>query len=530
MNQAGEGENPQVPLCSVTTEPQGVALRKTRRSTVLGACFLALALGLAFSGRAVTVIDGVLVISDTIGFLVQGSFESASPPSQAALVEGQPPFTPPPNHSQYGLYPSLIPLPALAAVWPLRGTVSAQIVERVTALTWAAGVAMSAWMFLRLVRSLSKNASGLWAPAFVASTFIWPYTAESFLEPWAAAFIALGAERLVRAGSDGTGGEGLQSAVFWGIACLLKPVLWLTTPALVLVAAIKARESKKRVPALLVGLLSGLCVAGMTLVLTNLVRNGSLLEVGYGEQTGGFTTPLFHGLLFMTVFPGRSVFLFAPLTAVSVFACRKLDTPQKLLFFAVPALHLLVVARWWCWDGGGAWGPRHLLPVLPLLIAPAVFLKPAFVLPPALAGVILNLPGVLVIPGTWVAYAENLNGPASWPKLGNERVALVPSLLPVYGHAWMLAPDRLPAPWLRESTPRQPILGKELTVSPIWLRKALSLPPIQPQLPRVILRIAHNYALRGEVEPARRFVRAAREIDPADLTGRRLEDALQLDR
>lgn len=497
------------------------------RHGLLGAALLVLVLALAFVGRSVTVIDGALVISDTVGFLVKGRFQAASAPTVQPVVEGQPAYTPPADHSQYGLYPSLLPLPSLALVWPVRASAGPRVVESFAAFTWALGAALCALAFLRLARVLSPGASPLWAPAFLAGTFLWPFAAESFVEPWAAALLALGAERLLTPALAGSRARGLQCAVPWALACLLKPVLWLTAPVLLLSAAFMERRDREAQAGLAVRVVLGLAAGAGVFCLTNLIRNGSLLEVGYGPQAGSFTTPLLKGLVALTLLPGRSLFLFAPLAAVALLAIPKIDPGRRLVLLLVPLVHLTVVSRWWCWDGGGAWGPRHLLPVLPLLAAPAVLLSRRLTLPAVAFGVLVNLPGVLVTPGAWVSYAERLPGPAAWPAPGNERVATVPVLFPIYGHVWLLAPRRLPAPWLTPGDTGGSPPQLEAVLSPMWARRLLSLPPISPVLPRVILGIARNYAARGEMETAFDFVKAAREIDPLDPAGRLLEEQLR---
>ena len=92
--------------------------------------------------------------------------------------------------SKYGLFPSLLPLPFAAAVWPLRRALSSESLDAAVSLTRAVGAGLSALAFLSLARRLKPSASPLWGPAFLAGTFLWPYAAESFVEPWAAAALA----------------------------------------------------------------------------------------------------------------------------------------------------------------------------------------------------------------------------------------------------------------------------------------------------------------------------------------------------
>ena len=45
--------------------------------------------------------------------------------------------------------------------------------------------------------------------------------------------------------------------------------------------------------------------------------------------------------------PGRSLFIYAPLCLVGLVAARRLSAPALALCVLTPAVHLLVVARWW---------------------------------------------------------------------------------------------------------------------------------------------------------------------------------------
>jgi hypothetical protein len=494
-----------------------------------GLALVALLAG-AFIGRAVISADGSWVLSETLGFLVTGRFEAATiqqpgevtpSSSEAAAV-----------HSKYGLFPSLVPLPFAAAVWPARGAVGGRGVDAAVSLTWAAGVGFAALAFVRLVRALRPEASLWWAPAFVAGTFLWPYAADSFLEPWEAALFALGAALLLDPGARNSGRGGALAGGVLSLAFLLKPILWVTAPVWLLVALGRARRSGRhiRFVAGFVGLeLLALAVAG----LANVVRHGSLWNTGYGGESLAFTSPILEGLSGLTVRPGRGVLFYAPLVLLALASARRLSRLQLLALFGIPVLLLLVVSRWWAWHGGSAWGPRLLLPVLPLLVAPAALARARLVVPFVLAGACLNLGGVLVAPGAFISYVEAIRPPSgsTWPAPGSDRVSSVGVLTPLWGHPWLFlrgaAGVRLPAPWLVagavEGAP-PPSLAEFL--SPAGARLLFGLPPVRPFVPRLLVRSAWAWALRGRPQTARLFLAEALRLDPADPDARRLRDAL----
>jgi hypothetical protein len=493
--------------------PSAVRIARARRGPLLA---LLVAVALPYIGRSVSTSDGAEVVSESLGLFVQGSFGYGRMPAAAAVAAA----TEPP-HSRFGLFPSLVPLPALAAGRAARGIAGTPGLETLVACTWSCGVLLAGLAFGVLVRALRADATGPWEAAFVAGTFLWPYAAESFMEPFAAAGIAFGAARVL------AGSRGADAALPWAAACLLKPILWATAPVLVLALAVGSAPPRTAAPALraLATFAAVLCLQGAA----NVVLYGSFLESGYGEEVLRFTTPLGAGLAGLLLLPGRSLFLYAPAVLAGLAGLRGRSRAVVVLCGAAPLLHLLAVARWWSWEGGTAWGPRHLLPVLPLVVAPAVFVAAGAVRALFLAGALVNVWGVLVAPGSWDGYAESLRPPAgaAWPAAGPVRVATVPALSPVRGHAWLAARNllglELAKPWLaRGAAETRPAPGAKETVSPWLLRRATGLPALAPLIPRLLVRSAAGYIARGEEARALPWLREALLLAPRD------PDALRL--
>jgi hypothetical protein len=102
----------------------------------------------------------------------------------------------------------------------------------------------------------------------------------------------------------------------------------------------------------------------------NLVRFGSLSETGYSQELR-FEAPWVggYGLLFS---PGRGLFLFSPLLLLLFFGVQPVwKRLPRAWFWLVAALCLfywLFYGSWFAWGGTWGWGPRFLLPILPLII------------------------------------------------------------------------------------------------------------------------------------------------------------------
>jgi hypothetical protein len=108
----------------------------------------------------------------------------------------------------------------------------------------------------------------------------------------------------------------------------------------------------------------------------NYVRYGDWGSNGY-EQEAGFTTPLLEGLGGLLLSPGKSLLLYAPVVLLAPIACwllaRRGGLPGRvavLLIAGETVAGLVLNAMWWAWTGNFAWGPRLIMPLLPLLVWP----------------------------------------------------------------------------------------------------------------------------------------------------------------
>ncbi len=481
---------------------------------VLAALLLA-----AFIGRSAISSDGAEILSVSLGFLVQGRFEAAMLPTADLLPV-------PAFRSHYGLFPSLVPVAFLGPVWPIRKALGAPAVDVAAALTWLAGAALAALGFGRVARSLRPGASPFWASAFLAGTFLWPYAADSFFDPWSAAAFAFAAAPLLSATPPGAGGLA-AAGLLWSAGCWLRPVLWVTAPLPVLAASLRLRREKGRAGALvplLASLTGGLVIA----LAVNRIFHGFWLDFGYAFSPElPFRSSLLDGFLGQTIRPGRGLIVYAPLLLAALAGIRKLRAEAVALCAGPLVVLLLVISRWFIWYGGSCWGPRYLLAALPLAAAPAVLVPRRVAIPLVLAGIAVNVLGVLVAAGAWISWVERLPAPpgAAWPNAGPDRVSEIPTLSPVYGHLWLLVdstrPGLLPPLWPAPSSGPPPPKPEEF-VSPWALRRLLGLPPLRPLVPRLLTRTALAYAYRGRPESSVRFAREALLLDPADPVAREL--------
>lgn len=111
------------------------------------------------------------------------------------------------------------------------------------------------------------------------------------------------------------------------------------------------------------GFLPGL----LSFVWYNHVRYGTVFALGYAGE--GFDTPILKGAYGLLLSSGKSIFLYFPLMILAVSGFRRFfrRAPAIAVGLAVPSVALFgVIACWWAWSGDFGWGPRLLVPLVPL--------------------------------------------------------------------------------------------------------------------------------------------------------------------
>ena len=106
----------------------------------------------------------------------------------------------------------------------------------------------------------------------------------------------------------------------------------------------------------------------------NRVRFGSAFDTGYlRDETVGMGSSLVSGLWGLLFSPGASIFLYSPVAMLAVIALVAMRHRLPRLVWQVAVLvgtFTLFYAQMASWAGGRSYGPRYLVPFLPLLCVP----------------------------------------------------------------------------------------------------------------------------------------------------------------
>jgi hypothetical protein len=244
------------------------------------------------------------------------------------------------------------------------------VVRAVTSLLnpFVSGALAAVLFLLFLTVGASPRAAFFWTGAALLTTPLWVYGKSFLTEPLLALGLSAGLLGALRFREGGGRAHALLAGAAWGATVLVKyamlPAVLLLAWPFVLAFARRPREAWPAATTLL-------AFAAIALAY-NAARTGTPFGSGYGRQAtaAAFSTPLYVGLYGLLVSSGKGLAWFAPLVALApaafTTARRRLGTPAVGIALAVSVM-TVIYATFEHWAGDGSWGPRYLVPFVPLL-------------------------------------------------------------------------------------------------------------------------------------------------------------------
>ncbi len=222
-------------------------------------------------------------------------------------------------------------------------------------------------LFLHL--GASPRGAFFWSVAAMLATPLWVYAKSFLAEPLLTLGLVTGFYGALRFRDGGGPRHALVCGLAWGFTVLTKYAL---LPA-VLVLALPFLPSLRRFREVLPGLLAVLLCALLALAY-NATRTGNAFGSGYGRQAtaAAFSTPLWVGLYGLLLSSGKGILWFAPLTLLvpsSLAPAWRRWGPVAAGLAVACGLMTVLYATFEHWAADGSWGPRYLVPFIPLALA-----------------------------------------------------------------------------------------------------------------------------------------------------------------
>ncbi|MCS7287064.1 MAG: hypothetical protein NZ653_08025 [Anaerolineae bacterium] len=236
------------------------------------------------------------------------------------------------------------------------------------------------------------------------ATPLWPYAKTFFSEPLASLGLLGAVLSLFCLRDSRRFTHSLLAGVSLGVVLLSKYSFAFFFP---LFAWLKLRFESETSPARrLVSwaiFLAPQALALIFLAIWNWLRYEDFFDTGYLPQES-FSAVWWQGILGLTLSPGKGLVWYAPLLLLLPLVVLQFHRRHREISFLIATLSvgsILLFGKWFMWHSGDCWGPRFLIPLLPLLMLPLaeafrnLRLRPiAFVL--SFGGIVIQLPGIFV--------------------------------------------------------------------------------------------------------------------------------------
>lgn len=372
------------------------------------------------------------------------------------------------------------------------------LVGGITLLSSATAAALAVVGFYRAALALAAPASMALVLALMlgGATVLWPYGTTLFSEAWQAAALVWAAALLLeaRAGQGHARARVIGAALLLAVAGLTKVTALVFAPAFVIAVWFDRSLAERTRREVAVALTVGIVLAVAVHVRWNDFRFGAPFDFGYNWAE---TVPVLpprpfalgdvpHGLAVLLLSPGKSLFVWAPVLVLAVAGARRFWQREQAVAIGVAiatSVGLLLFAAYLFPEGGYSHGPRNLVPILPLMLLPAVALEARSWQRPVLAAC-AALGMVMALLSLSVSYLEDqamvasANGyyerivPADGRPSNRYRLGYIPFVSAIRSPGWVTSralgqgPDYFPL-HLRQAQAQLPD-GREIPTWLIW--------------------------------------------------------------
>ena len=302
-------------------------------------------------------------------------------------------------YAPYGPFVAILALPhhliARAIAWlagvpraPLPGGIPwVFLVGGLTTLFTATGAALAVAGFHRAALALDappKTALGL-SLLLGGATVLWVYGVSFYCEGWQAAMLIWAAALLIEArnGAPGAAARVAAAAILLTLTGLTKVTGMVFLPAFVLAALAEFKLPAGDRWRAAFALAAGIALAVVLHLAWNAFRFGKPFDFGYdaSETVPHMPPQLFRladvprGLVMSLITPGKGLLVWAPALLLAAASARAFWKREPAVAFGIAttgAVGVIFFAAYLFPEAGYSHGPRTLVPIVPLLLLPAI--------------------------------------------------------------------------------------------------------------------------------------------------------------
>ena len=283
-------------------------------------------------------------------------------------------------YSPFGLLQSLWNVPfyyagrLASSLPPLRRASPVMVTKATVALGNAVAAALCVWAVWWLAWSVtggSARTASLAALLAAFATPLWPYSKFGFNVPIAAGLVTWSTYASTQASASRAARWAWAAGMASGLALLTRHELALVAiPSMAVLVWGWPRGWVKQAA----WWAAGAAPPAAVWLWYNYARFGTAFDTGYlRDETIGMGSSMADGLWGLLFSPGASIFLYAPITILAVIALARMRHRCPSLVWQIAALagmFTLFYAQMASWAGGRSYGPRYLVPFLPVMCVP----------------------------------------------------------------------------------------------------------------------------------------------------------------
>ena len=263
-------------------------------------------------------------------------------------------------------------------------------------------------LFMRLLQRLRMPRASIpiLTITYALGSLTWPYSRTFFSEPLTALLLLWSLESAVASHKHLS--SHTSSIILSGFmaGCIMPTRIAATvTIPIVLLYIVYMSTPQNRLRTFMLWC-AGCIPGGVLFLFYNFARFDVPMATGYSSETNAFITPILVGLNGLLIHPVTGLVWYMPLMLFAPIGAWRLWVRRPnvvVLCLALITSHVALYAGWNAWDGGGVWGPRFLVPIVPyiLCLCSGVWRKPQLtfhhVAYPLLGmSIIINLLGCIV--------------------------------------------------------------------------------------------------------------------------------------